>query len=102
MAYNPGNGCKGAMVDVNDIAALAAQIRQGDTEAFRSLVRTLSEPLYRFALKATCDSEQAQDVVQRAFVRVWNSRARLNAGAELRGYCYRVTINLARNAIRDE
>jgi RNA polymerase sigma-70 factor, ECF subfamily len=52
---------------------------QGDNQyAFRTLVERYQATAFRFAFRLTCDAPEAEDICQKAFVRVWNYRSRIN------------------------
>ena len=41
---------------------------------YEKCVQTLSDNLYRFALKSLRDEDQAKDIVQESFLRLWENR----------------------------
>ena len=47
--------------------------QQGDKEAFRWVVETHQRLIFSLALKMLCDEEEAKDMVQETFIRVWQS-----------------------------
>ena len=49
------------------------QCQQGDKEAFRWVVKTHQRMIFSLALKMLCDEEEAKDMVQETFIRVWQS-----------------------------
>ena len=49
------------------------QCQQGDKEAFRWVVKTHQRMIFSLALKMLCDEEEAKDIVQDTFIRVWQS-----------------------------
>ena len=49
------------------------QCQQGDKEAFRWVVKTHQRMIFSLALKMLCDEEEAKDIVQETFIRVWQS-----------------------------
>src|SRR5207237_9468792 len=49
----------------------------GDREAFEMIIRTMSRPLFAIAFGILQNREEAEDVVQDAFVKAWNSRWRV-------------------------
>ncbi len=61
----------------------------GDTAAFGALVRTYQARLVRFAVRLTGDSDQAQDAVQEAFLRLWRLRASYEPRGCLGAYLFR-------------
>lgn len=54
----------------NDIIS---RCQQGDKEAFRWVVQTHQRMIFSLALKMLCDEEEAKDMVQETFIRVWQS-----------------------------
>lgn len=54
----------------NDIIS---RCQQGDREAFRWVVQTHQRTIFSLALKMLCDEEEAKDMVQETFIRVWQS-----------------------------
>ncbi|MCC6574582.1 MAG: sigma-70 family RNA polymerase sigma factor [Planctomycetes bacterium] len=85
-----------------DVEHLLNAVRAGEPEAFRGLVQALSEPLFRYVSSIVRDPQTAQDVIQQTFIRLFRSRGKLQTGGTLRGYCYRMASNLAKNALRDD
>lgn len=47
--------------------------RRGDRAAFRSLVEAHQRMVFSLSLKMVCDEEEAKDIVQETFIRVWQS-----------------------------
>ena len=45
--------------------------RTGDREAFRHVVQAMQRPVYSLSLKMLADTEEAKDVVQDTFIKVW-------------------------------
>ncbi|MCB9932704.1 MAG: sigma-70 family RNA polymerase sigma factor [Planctomycetes bacterium] len=84
-----------------EIQHLLPALKAGSTEAYRELVRSMGEPLSRYALRIVTDPGTAQDVVQEAFLRIYRHRKRLDERLELRGLCFRTVRNLARNHVRN-
>ena len=54
----------------NDIIS---RCQQGDRETFRWVVQTHQRMIFSLALKMLCDEEEAKDMVQETFIRVWQS-----------------------------
>jgi RNA polymerase sigma-70 factor (ECF subfamily) len=57
---------------------LVALVARGDSDAFARLYDTYSEPAYSLALRIVRDHDLAADVVQEAFMTVWNQAARFD------------------------
>lgn len=54
-------------------SAWITRVQGGDTEAFRVIVERCREPLYRLVLPIVGDAEEAEDVLQETFVRIFLS-----------------------------
>lgn len=85
----------------DDLSDLAARVRRGDELAFRQLFDALYGPLLRSACALVRDEAVAEDLVQEAFVRLWDWRGRLEAETPLRAWLFRTVRNLAFNLRRD-
>jgi len=81
-------------------ALLLAGLREGDQAAFESLFLRYREPIARFLSRLLGDGDEAEDMVQEAFLRL--HRHPLSAGHEqnVRAWLYRVAANLGYNALR--
>lgn len=70
-----------------------------DTAAFEALYQRLERPLYNAAFRYLWHAEDAHDVVQDAFMKLWDARARIRPeGAE--AYAWRAVLNTASNKRR--
>ena len=58
-----------------------------------------SDNLYRFVLKSLRDEEQAKDVVQESFLRLWENREAVISGKE-KGYLFTIAYRLMVDQIR--
>lgn len=80
-----------------DLARLAERIRAGDVEAFDTFLVLHWEPLVHYATTFVGRIEDAKDIVQEGFIRVWEERAEVRASASVRSFVYRIVRNLAIN-----
>ncbi len=69
-------------------------------EAFQNRVLPSKNKLFRFALKFLGNEEEAKDVVQEVFIRVWNGREQMNEVQNWEAWCMRITKNLSLDRIR--
>jgi RNA polymerase sigma-70 factor (ECF subfamily) len=72
-----------------------ARLAQGDKEALVPLVERHYRRLYRIALGYLRQREDALDVVQEAFVKVFQAASRWDGSADAGPWLSRVTVNLA-------
>ena len=66
----------------------------GDQQDFRILVERYQTIAFRFAFRLTGDSVEAQDMCQKAFLRVWNFRARIKPEAPFATLLYTIISRL--------
>ncbi len=69
-------------------------------EAFKIRVLPTKDKLFRFAFKILGDQEEAQDVVQEVFIKVWNKREDMERLDNMEAWCMRVTRNLALDRVK--
>jgi RNA polymerase sigma factor (sigma-70 family) len=69
-------------------------------ESFQSRVLPSKNKLFRFALKFLGNEEEAKDVVQEVFIRVWNGREQMEQVQNWEAWCMRITRNLSLDRIR--
>ncbi len=69
--------------------------RAGDERAFRALVTRHAEFVRRLALNVVRDEQEAEDVVQEAFVSAWRNREAWRPEAKFTTWLYRIAMNKA-------
>lgn len=82
--------------------SLMEQVRQGNRQAFAALVRRHSERFYGTVWRITGNRSDAEDIVQNAFLKIWE-RPWLwqpGNGAHFTGWFYRICVNMALDTMR--
>jgi len=74
---------------------LIRKSREGDLQAFELLVRARRAQVFRIARQILGDEEEAKDVAQLVFIRLWQSLDRYREGGSFGAYLHRITVNLA-------
>lgn len=69
------------------------RIRQGDEKEFESLFRSSYVSLVRYAQTIIRDNEEAEEIVQDLFVRLWQEREKWIVESSLSGYLFRSVHN---------
>ena len=82
-----------------DERALADCIRAGDVDAFEVLYRRYWERLYAFAFRYLRSKEDAEEIVQEVFFRIWRGRAHWVPAGAVRNYLYLAVRNSARDRL---
>jgi RNA polymerase sigma-70 factor (ECF subfamily) len=83
-----------------DDAQLMVAVQQGNPMAFRVLVERYKKRAYYTALKLVGDPDDAYDLSQEAFIRVYNARRRYDGTHSFYAWFYTIIRNLARNYLR--
>ena len=73
---------------------------EGDRKAFDELVRLKRERVVRTAYQVTGDLEDARDVAQLVFLRLWKILPRFDPQKRFDTWLYRITVNAAIDLIR--
>lgn len=71
-----------------------------NSEAFENHILPVKNKLFRFALRFLNNEEEAKDVVQEVFIRVWNGREQMDEVQNWEAWCMRITRNLSLDRIR--
>lgn len=79
---------------------LALRARGGDTVAFETLVTRKTPAVVSVARRIVGDGEDARDVAQLVFLRVWEQLARYDEKFSFNTWLYRITTNLSIDFLR--
>jgi RNA polymerase sigma-70 factor (ECF subfamily) len=80
-------------------AELAERHRWGDRAAFDEVYSQHAEMVYNLALRLAGDREEAADLTQEIFLRVFRHLGRFRGGSTLKTWIYRVAINHCRSRL---
>jgi RNA polymerase sigma-70 factor (ECF subfamily) len=86
----------GSMVDDELLAAC----RRGDRGAFEEVVRKTYQHVYTQALRLVGDRQEAEDVAQEAYTRVFRSLSGFRGEAQFDTWLYRIVANAALTHLR--
>ena len=81
-------------------AATVALARDGDSNAFRSLVEGHSRAVYRIAYRMTGSPQDAEDVVQETFLKAYKQLSRFESRANFSTWLHRIAVNCSIDLIR--
>src|SRR6266567_1162035 len=79
---------------------LLAACRRGDPAAFEEVVRATYRHVYTQALRLVGDRQEAEDVVQEAFLRVFRGLSGFRGEAQFETWLYRIVANTAMSYLR--
>ncbi|NOY57728.1 MAG: RNA polymerase sigma factor [Calditrichaeota bacterium] len=68
--------------------------QNGDLAAFRQVVETHQSFAFSLALRMLCDAEDARDVVQESFIKVWQNIGQFDPNRKFTTWLYKIITNL--------
>jgi RNA polymerase sigma-70 factor (family 1) len=77
-------------------------IQSGQTPAFEMLFKTYYQPLCRYATSYLKDADGAEEIVQAAFIGLWEKRKSITIETSLKSYLYRAIRNSCLNELKHE
>lgn len=80
---------------------LVAGARSGRLEAFEELVRRYQTPVVNFCRRMVGSQQDAEDIAQESFVRLYRSLHRLHRDAQFSTLLFHIARNLTLNFLRD-
>jgi len=94
-----GAAAAGARV-TNQVDALIRAAQQGDQDAFEQLVRTYDQSVLRLAMNLLRSAEDARDVYQEAFLRVYKNLDSFRFDCSFHTWLYRIVTNICLDQLR--
>lgn len=85
---------------LDPIGDLLVRCKRGDTAAFRSLVERYTPYAFALAFRFVADDNDAEDIVQDSFIRVWNNLAMFDERKKFSTWFYRIVVNLCYDRLR--
>jgi RNA polymerase sigma-70 factor, ECF subfamily len=80
---------------------LMLDVKAGDEQSFALLLHRYRGPLVNFLYRMVRNREQAEDLAQEAFLRVYRAREDYIPSAKFTTWLFRIATNLALNSVRD-
>jgi RNA polymerase sigma-70 factor, ECF subfamily len=77
-------------------------LKEGSESAFELLFRTYYRPLCQYAYSFLNDRDEAEEVVQAAFINIWDKKGQVEIQTSLKAYLYRIVRNSCLNVIKHE
>jgi RNA polymerase sigma-70 factor (ECF subfamily) len=84
----------------NPELAVIRRAQGGDARAFEALVDEYQGVLYNLALRMTGNAEDARDLTQTAFLKVWRNLASYDPSHRFYSWIYRITLNESLNFVQ--
>lgn len=79
---------------------LVREIKEGDHDSFKEIYYKYSEKVYLFTVRYISNTEDAEEIVQEVFSRIWEYRNNLDENRSFNGYILTITKNIIFNQNR--
>lgn len=79
---------------------LVIQLRKGEVNAFDILFDKYSSRLYRFSFSLLKNEEEAKDIVQETFCRIWDKRQTIDSHKSFKTYLFTISYHLIIDQLR--
>jgi len=78
------------------------QIQKGDHKAFKKVFDLYYQMLYSYIIQFTRDKEEAEDIVQSAFIKLWERRTTLRITESIKSYLFRTAYHTFIDAVKKQ
>lgn len=75
-------------------------LKKGSYEAFSIIYEYNVRSLYAFVISRVKDRQEAEDIVQETFIKLWNMRSRLDETKDIRSLLFTITRNRVVDTLR--
>ena len=76
---------------MHDEKKIIFQLKNGSTKALEQLHGFYSPKIFAACRKFYLDNEDAEEVVQDVFLKIWNSRAKIKLNLSFKGYLFKIS-----------
>ena len=88
------------MINQEKTLELVDRSQRKDTAAFAQLVTEFQPMVFRLAFRLLCDEDEARDITQETFVKVWLSLKTYNRKNRFSTWLYKITCNACYDRLR--
>ena len=85
---------------MSDTQQIVRRAQNGDHDAFRHIVQEHQQFVYNVAFRFLANQEDARDVVQECFIRLWKNLHKFDARKKLTTWLYKIITNLCYDDMR--
>ena len=71
-------------------------------DVFKNRILPLKDQLFRFAMRVLNDTNETEDILQDAMLKIWSKRVEWEHIDNIEGYCYRMVKNLVWDRIQSK
>lgn len=85
---------------LTDLQEIIERVKKGDQAAFRRIVEEYRQQAFSLAFRIMCNEEEARDVVQESFIKVWQKIETYNMTQKFSTWLYKIIANSAIDRLR--
>lgn len=89
-------------MEIQILNEIIDRCNHGDLSAYRAVVEEYQGYAYAVAFRTICDEEDAKDIVQETFIRVWNNLNKYNSTVKFTTWLYTIVTNLCYDKLRSK
>lgn len=83
-----------------EIKEIILKVKKGDQSAFRKLVELHQQYAFNLAFRILCNDEEARDIVQESFIKIWQKIADYNPKIKFTTWMFKIVTNSAIDRLR--
>ncbi|GEO03861.1 RNA polymerase sigma-70 factor [Adhaeribacter aerolatus] len=88
--------------NADNSSAIIQALKQGERLAFEKVYQCFGPKLYAFTVKLGCSKEDAEEVVQEVFLKIWERKHFLDPEQNFDGYLFRMARHIVYNKARHQ
>jgi RNA polymerase sigma-70 factor (ECF subfamily) len=85
---------------LTDLQEIIEKVKKGDQAAFRKLVEAYQQQAFSMAFRILCDEEEARDIIQESFIKIWQKIDTYNMTMNFSGWLNKIVANSAIDRMR--
>jgi RNA polymerase sigma-70 factor (ECF subfamily) len=85
---------------VDPLELLIREAQKGDVPSFEKIVRSHQSYAYAIAFRFVCDEDDAEDIVQESFIRIWKHLQDFDPEMKFTTWMYKIVVNLCYDRIK--
>jgi len=83
-----------------ELLKLIREAQRGDLQAFETVLKNYQYYAYTVAFRVLTNDDDAKDVVQECFIRIWKNLGGYNAKVKFTTWMYKIVVNLCYDKLR--
>ena len=94
--------CMQNQINLEQLDELILKANSSDTKAFEVIVRNYHRFGYAVAFKILCDEDDAKDIVQECFIRIWKHLNEYDKKIKFTTWMYKIVVNLCFDRLKSQ